>query len=190
LTGHPLWLDFKNPTILNPVADRSPQPWLAIVETDGDPESWIVFLIEETTNITAKSHALEKRKSRPEAHPIHLHGHDFVILVQSSTPYTTFEEARSRMNFEGAPRRDVAMLPKGGYLVIAFKADNPGPWLMHCHIAWHASDGLAAQILENPKLINISSSNLEKIDQNCAAWNEWLDLQSAHLQDDSGIKIR
>jgi hypothetical protein len=32
--------------------------------------------------------------------------------------------------------------------MIAFKADNPGNWLMHCHIAAHASFGLGAQILE------------------------------------------
>jgi drug/metabolite transporter superfamily protein YnfA len=26
------------------------------------------------------------------------------------------------------------MLPGGGYLVLAFVTDNPGAWLMHCHI--------------------------------------------------------
>jgi FtsP/CotA-like multicopper oxidase with cupredoxin domain len=28
----------------------------------------------------------------------------------------------------------VAMLPGGGWLVIGFITDNPGAWLMHCHI--------------------------------------------------------
>jgi hypothetical protein len=40
------------------------------------------------------------------------------------------------------------LLPRNGFVLIAFKADNPGNWLMHCHIAAHASAGLAAQILE------------------------------------------
>ena len=39
-------------------------------------------------------------------------------------------------------------MPANGFVVIAFKADNPGSWLMHCHIAAHASFGLAAQIFE------------------------------------------
>ena len=54
-------------------------------------------------------------------------------------------------------RRDVALLPAGGYLIIAFPADNPDSWLMHCHIAWHASAGLAVQILE--RQISITPSN-------------------------------
>lgn len=40
------------------------------------------------------------------------------------------------------------MLPAGGWLVLAFETDNPGAWLMHCHIAWHVSEGLAVQFLE------------------------------------------
>lgn len=35
------------------------------------------------------------------------------------------------------------MLPGGGFLAIAFKPDNPGAWLLHCHIAWHASSGMS-----------------------------------------------
>jgi hypothetical protein len=74
-----------------------------------------------------------------------LHGHDFAILKQVSkgtyTPGTP-------LNTCNPARRDVVLLPQNGYVVIAFKADNPGNWLMHCHIALHASFGLAAQILE------------------------------------------
>jgi hypothetical protein len=51
-------------------------------------------------------------------------------------------------------RRDVVLLPTDGYVIIAFKADNPGNWLMHCHIAGHASFGLGAQILERQPAAN------------------------------------
>lgn len=34
------------------------------------------------------------------------------------------------------------MLPAGGYLVMAFITDNPGAWLMHCHIVSLASSWL------------------------------------------------
>ena len=33
--------------------------------------------------------------------------------------------------------RDTAMLPKGGWVVLRFLANNPGAWPLHCHILWH-----------------------------------------------------
>jgi FtsP/CotA-like multicopper oxidase with cupredoxin domain len=32
------------------------------------------------------------------------------------------------------------MLPPGGWLVIAFQTNNPGAWLMHCHIVRISED--------------------------------------------------
>lgn len=58
-----------------------------------------------------------------QSHPIHLHGHDFYILDQG---YGKYVNGSSTLTLTNAPRRDVAMLPASGYLVIAFKTDNPG----------------------------------------------------------------
>lgn len=63
-------------------------------------------------------------------HPIHLHGHDFYLLGQGSGSFTGV----SQLNFVNPPRRDVAMLEGSGFMVIAFLTDNPGAWLLHCHI--------------------------------------------------------
>lgn len=71
-------------------------------------------------------------------HPIHLHGHDFFQLASG---YGTYASAAPTLNTSNPPRRDTAMLPGAGYLVLAFQADNPGAWLCHCHIAWHTSEG-------------------------------------------------
>jgi FtsP/CotA-like multicopper oxidase with cupredoxin domain len=38
-----------------------------------------------------------------------------------------------------APQRDSAHLPENGWLAIRFIADNPGVWLLHCHINSHLS---------------------------------------------------
>lgn len=68
---------------------------------------------------------------------------DIVVLAQSNTtfdPVTSYET----FNFINPPRRDVVLLPGGGFIAIAFKPDNPGAWLMHCHIAWHASAGMCS----------------------------------------------
>lgn len=56
-------------------------------------------------------------------HPIHLHGHGFFVLAQGSGTYSGSSDLTSLTN---PPRRDVAMLPSLGYLVVAFKTDNPG----------------------------------------------------------------
>lgn len=90
------------------------------------------------------------------------------------------------------PRRDVALLPANGYLIIAFKADNPGSWLMHCHIAWHASSGLSLQILERESSINISRAGMMEAERVCGNWDAWFGDVGNHwspdeFQDDSGI---
>lgn len=94
------------------------------------------------------------------------------------------------MNSDNPPRRDVALLPAGGYLVIAFKADNPGSWLLHCHIAWHASSGLALQIMEREKDINetITPERMSETKRVCGGWNKWVSNKTNKFeQDDSGI---
>lgn len=62
--------------------------------------------------------------------PLHLHGHDFYVLgAQENSVYTN--ALSGQLNFENPPRRDTAMLPAGGWLVLAFETNNPGAWIMH-----------------------------------------------------------
>ena len=62
---------------------------------------------------------------------MHLHGHDFAIVQQIGG--ATFPNGLNP-KFNNPPRRDVVLLPTDGYVIIAFRTDNPGPWLIHCHI--------------------------------------------------------
>lgn len=106
---------------------------------------------------------------------IHLHGHDFAILQQSNQSYSA---DRLNLTLANPPRRDVVLLPANGFVVIAFKSDNPGIWLMHCHIAFHASEGLALQILERQadanNNFNLPSSPITKeVDRVCDNWDKW-----------------
>ena len=116
-------------------------------------------------------------------HPIHLHGHDFWILGQATG---IFDLSTSTLNLINPPRRDVASLPANGYLAIAFKKDNPGSWLLHCHIAWHASQGLAMQFVESEDDIAISLTDTDIFEDTCAAWNAYTPTE-LYLQGDSGI---
>ena len=115
-------------------------------------------------------------------HPIHLHGHDFSVLGQG---VGTFTDANT-LNYANPPRRDVAMLPAGGWLVIAFETDNPGAWLMHCHIGWHASEGFATQFMERRSEIASTFTDVSAMEDMCTAWDDYYPT-SVYKQDDSGI---
>lgn len=69
--------------------------------------------------------------TNPIDHPIHLHGHDFWVLAQGTGDF----DPSTPLNVHNTPRRDVAMLYGNGHLVIGFVTDNPGTWLLHCHVS-------------------------------------------------------
>lgn len=132
-------------------------------------------------------------------HPFHLHGHDFVVLGRSpdATPLSqtryVFNQAQDihRLSGQNPARRDVTMLPARGWIVIAFKSNNPGAWLMHCHIAWHVSHGLSVDFLErvNDFRNSISTVDRNAFNQNCDAWRAYAPT-SPFQKADSGLKVR
>lgn len=95
----------------------------------------------------------------------------------------------SQLKFTNPPRRDVAFLPGGGWLVIAYPTDNPGAWLMHCHIAFHVSMGLSVQFLERKSQIALPAPNSEFYNT-CLNWKNYQRNRPVYPQDDSGLKKR
>ena len=89
------------------------------------------------------------------------------------------------LSLDNPARRDTATLPASGYLVLAFLTDNPGAWLMHCHIGWHTEEGLALQFIERQDDITalIDATTLQ---DTCTTW---VDYQTANdiVEDDSGL---
>jgi len=135
-------------------------------------------------------------------HPIHLHGHDFFVLGTGVGTFSSSDIAG--LTYNNPPRRDVAMLPTGGWLVLAFLTDNPGAWIMHCHIvswtlpfdrrrrfntaqAWHAGEGLAVQFLESASQIQTVNPIGSDFTDTCAKWNAFYPAHADYLKDDSGI---
>ncbi|GFZ15075.1 laccase 12 [Actinidia rufa] len=53
----------------------------------------------------------------------------------------------ARFNLVDPPMRNTASVPVGGWAVIRFVADNPGVWLLHCHLDVHITWGLATAFL-------------------------------------------
>jgi FtsP/CotA-like multicopper oxidase with cupredoxin domain len=66
-------------------------------------------------------------------HPMHLHGHEFQVVEVDGT------------RFAGAVR-DTVLVPPGRRVVVAFDANNPGLWAMHCHLLYHLHAGMFATL--------------------------------------------
>jgi hypothetical protein len=77
------------------------------------------------------------------------------------------------------------MLNGNGFLLIAFETDNPGAWLMHCHIGWHTDEGFALQFLERESEIE-PLIDRKALGENCASWNAY-DRAFDIDQEDSGV---
>ncbi|KAJ7469023.1 laccase [Mycena latifolia] len=124
------------------------------------------FTVGEHTFILVPDEVVELRISGANhgiTHPFHLHGHAFDI-IQSATG--------GPPNYVNPPRRDVVGVDSNG-VIIRFRADNPGPWFLHCHIDWHLEAGLAVVFAESPAEIREGpKSNI--------ITPQWLDLCPAY----------
>ncbi|WP_336246057.1 multicopper oxidase domain-containing protein [Mesobacterium pallidum] len=61
-------------------------------------------------------------------HGIHLHGHHFWETDQNG--------ARTHL-------RDTTLVAPGETMTIVCVLDNPGAWMLHCHMLSHQADGMA-----------------------------------------------
>jgi FtsP/CotA-like multicopper oxidase with cupredoxin domain len=169
INGGTLQLNWSDPTILMDYQNESIFPTDYNVFPLPTANVWVSFIITAT--------------GPGAAHPIHLHGHDFWILGQASTAYSA---TTTVLNYNNPPRRDVATLIPGGYLAIAFITDNPGSWLAHCHIAWHASESLAWQFVERESEITGTLTSADTFLDTCASWETYY-TPTVPQEDDSGI---
>ena len=106
------------------------------------------------------------------SHPIHVHGFSFHVMkigygienarpfpnygmnpnIQCSTDLCYHNMTWSNQSWNGGnipeldlrrmPLKDTVTVPAGGYVVIRFKADNPGLWFIHCHQEYHVQKGI------------------------------------------------
>ncbi|CAA7392689.1 unnamed protein product [Spirodela intermedia] len=81
-----------------------------------------------------------------ESHPVHLHGFNFFVLAQGFGNYDP-AEAEKLFNLVHPQVRNTIAVPVAGWAVIRFVANNPGVWVMHCHLDTHLPYGLATVFL-------------------------------------------
>ncbi|KAK7984760.1 laccase precursor [Apiospora saccharicola] len=191
-------VDWGVPT-LDYVLSHAPLPTIPrrrnVVRVDV-PDQWTYWVVQNLS---------------PMVHPMHLHGHDFLMLGRTDPLQTalslselladdltgaltplmrnfTMTNDVGKLNFNNPVRRDTIMLPALGYVVLAFAADNPGNWLFHCHIAWHASGGLAVQFVERVSEQErlIGPEDRRQYYDTCRTWRAYYPTDP-YKKEDSGI---
>ncbi len=71
----------------------------------------------------------------PSVHPMHLHGHHALVLSRDGVAVSGSPWWTDTLNVESNERFE-----------LAFRADNPGIWMDHCHNLKHAAAGLTMHV--------------------------------------------
>lgn len=82
--------------------------------------------------------------------PVHLHGYNFAVVGMAklndsiTASYVKSLDAQGKLprNLDNPPVKDTVTVPAGGYTIVRFVADNPGTWMMHCHLEFHFHLGM------------------------------------------------
>jgi len=101
------------------------------------------------------------------SHPFHLHGHSFYVIamerhgqnnshigpgphdgnwITKQKVIDLNESGKIKRNMINPPMKDTVSVPDAGFTLIRFLANNPGYWLLHCHMSWHNHVGMAVVI--------------------------------------------
>jgi FtsP/CotA-like multicopper oxidase with cupredoxin domain len=84
-------------------------------------------------------------------HPMHLHGHVFTVLAENGQALT------------GSPiHQDTVLIPPHDTYDVAFVADNPGIWMLHCHNFLHSNWGMDMMVMydvSTPYTVGSTSGN-------------------------------
>jgi FtsP/CotA-like multicopper oxidase with cupredoxin domain len=121
-------------TAARPLAERPVDRWLTLGQGEAAGFTWTLndrvfgqhepLLVREGERVEL---TFEDRTTM--AHPMHLHGHHFQVVAVNG------ERIRG-------PMRDTVLVPARGSVTIAFDADNPGIWALHCHNLYHMAAGM------------------------------------------------
>ncbi|MGH3612173.1 MAG: multicopper oxidase family protein [Pseudonocardia sp.] len=137
--GSPAPVGF-DPAVANRRFDYAIGRWPGFI--DGVPGIWWTInghlFPDVPMYVVAEGDVVRMRVSNSsgEVHPMHLHGHHALVL------------RRNGMAATGSPWWvDSLNVADGETYEIAFRADNPGLWMDHCHHLVHAAEGLVAHLM-------------------------------------------
>lgn len=68
-----------------------------------------------------------------EAHPIHIHGHQFLITASDGNTIPYYNQMK----------KNTINVASGETWDIIFRTNNPGRWPFHCHIPHHMTNNMS-----------------------------------------------
>lgn len=129
------WMPQSPPLINTSPTDRHADQFIALIPYDSEAPKWVDVVLNNLDE---------------DSHPFHLHGHNLWVLARHSSdfnwgsynPYEDESPPGGEYDLKGAVRKDTVYVPRRGYVVLRFRADNPGVWAFHCHVLWHEASGM------------------------------------------------
>lgn len=164
INGQTFRANFNEPILYKAAAGNVSYPY--------DPQ-WNVYNFDKNHSVV-----LNLTNGSPQAHPYHLHGHNFYVLHEGTGTWDG-----TVTNPDNPMRRDIQIVPAHGHVAFQFEADNPGVWPFHCHVAWHLSGGLAMNVVSRPE--DIPAIPADMYSQTCTDW-DWYSNHNVVDQIDAG----
>jgi len=113
-----------------PLADHAPDRRFALTLTgDMAAYSWAIEGDDALRVKEGERIEIALMNMSMMAHPMHLHGHHFQIVGVNGTTF-------------GGAVRDTVLIPPMSTVTVAFDANNPGRWPLHCHHLYHMASGM------------------------------------------------
>ncbi|UNI22443.1 hypothetical protein JDV02_008332 [Purpureocillium takamizusanense] len=124
---------------------------LSLNRTSWDEHQLLPFVATDTQKPTTVDLVINNLDDG--AHPIHLHGNSFYVLSSfradgragwgSYNPYE-LGDPPAGLNLKNPVIKDTISVPRRGHVVVRLMADNPGLWMLHCHMLVHMGTGMVA----------------------------------------------
>jgi len=138
---------FMNHTSYKPQSNP-PQPVISLPRGAWDGNQFIPYILTSADPVWVD---IVINNLDDGGHPFHLHGYDFYVLATyaadfgwgSYNPFSSAPPPGGEFNLANPVRKDTVFIPRHGYAVLRFLADNPGIWMLHCHLLWHQASGMA-----------------------------------------------
>eukprot|EP00644_Phytophthora_capsici_P016005 jgi/Phyca11/115201/e_gw1.28.153.1 len=150
-------------------ADPTTSAWATEVAI-GDPPLFTIAKGANTEDLPITANAIKLKHNdhvevvvvneTPDQHPFHLHAHSpWIVGSGHASRDNILAGNLTALRLNGPMQHDVFTVPECltdadgactdlGYVVFRMKADNPGVWIMHCHIDWHFVLGLGMLFVE------------------------------------------
>ncbi len=140
VTAPPVLLDLERQLLAADGLETRPADADLTIDLTGDMSSytWGIsgksFEERDPIRVTAGQRVeITMRNQTMMSHPMHLHGHHFQVV------------GLGRARLTGA-MRDTVLVPPMESVTIAFDANNPGEWPLHCHNMYHMAAGMMTTV--------------------------------------------